>query len=831
MTSLLRQTIHFFITLTILFISWACSPTQTSNQAKGKDPLLEHLIAQSITLPNGWSLTPIGKSLPLNDLPLNLIVSPSKKLMAVTNNGQSTQSITLIEVAGEKILDDITIKKSWVGLAFSQDEKYLYASGGNDNIVVIYKIENQKLIPDGEIKLGEVFPKSKISPAGLCVDSPNNRLYVVAKDSKSLFICDLKNRHVIKEEKLSAEPYTCMIAPQSHELYITLWGGAKVVVYDILTEKLTHEIATNSNPNDMVFTKDGRYLFVPNGNDNTVSAIETSSHSLIEHISAALYPNAPIGSTPNGVALSPDENSLYIANADNNCLAVFDISQKGKSVSKGFIPTGWYPTSVKTIDHKIYVTNGKGFSSKPNPKGPNPMAKKKPQEVGANPEANKEVVEYIAGLFKGTLSIIDVPNEQTLSTYSQVVFQNTPYNKQKENMAMGESDNPIPMKVGGKSPIKYVFYIIKENRTYDQVLGDIKEGNGDPELCIFPERLTPNQHKLVRDFVLLDNFYVDAEVSADGHNWSTAAYANDYVEKNWVTSYGGRGGSYDFEGQRAIAYPKNGFIWDYCKRANIPFRTYGEFADNPEGNYEGVKGNVCRNYKGWDMNFKDSDREKQWEIDFDSLLARNAVPHFSSLRMGNDHTSGSRKGAFSVEAAIADNDLAVGQFIEHLSKSKIWHESAVFIVEDDAQNGSDHVDAHRSTAYVISPYTKRNFVDHTMYSTAGILRTMELILGIPPMSQYDAAAMPLFKCFSKKIQLTPFQAVPENVDINQRNIALNNSKRTANFDFSHEDSAPDLAFNEDIWKVMKGEKSKMPAPKRSAFVKIPTNIEKEDDDD
>jgi DNA-binding beta-propeller fold protein YncE len=818
-----------FLSLIACFF-WACNPKQ-SNLSKGNDPLLANLTAKRVTLPNGWSLTPVGTSLPLNDLPLNLVVSPSQKLMAVTNNGQSTQSITLIDVATEKVLDDVIIKKSWVGLAFSEDEKYIYASGGNDNIVVIYKIENRKLIQDGEIKLGEVFPKSKISPAGLCVDSKNNRLYVVAKDSKSLFICDLKERKVLKEEKLTAEPYTCMLTPQGNELYITLWGGSKVVVYDLQQEKLTAEIPTNSHPNDMVFTKNGKYLFVPNGNDNTVSVIETASHSTIEHISASLFPNAPIGSTPNGVALSPDENTLYIANADNNCLAVFDISQKGKSISKGFIPTGWYPTSVKTIGSKIYVTNGKGFSSKPNPKGPNPLAKKKPQEVGANPEANKEVVEYIAGLLKGTLSIIDSPDEQTLSTYSQVVFQNTPYSKQKEALAMGEAGNPIPMKVGDKSPIKYVFYIIKENRTYDQVLGDIKEGNGDPQLCIFPERLTPNQHKLVKDFVLLDNFYVDAEVSADGHNWSTAAYANDYVEKNWVTSYGGRGGSYDFEGQREIAYPKNGFIWDFCKRANIPFRTYGEFADGGEANYAGVKGNVCKKYKGWDMNFKDSDREKQWEADFDSLLAINAVPRFSTLRMGNDHTSGSRKGAFSVEAAIADNDLAVGKFIEHLSKSKIWKESAVFILEDDAQNGSDHVDAHRSTAYVISPYTKRKFVDHTMYSTSGMLRTMELILGIPPMSQYDAAATPLFKCFSKNIDLMPFTALTENVDINEKNVALNTGKRKPNFDFTHEDAAPDLAFNEDIWKVMRGEKSKMPAPKRSAFVKIPIKVEKEDDDD
>jgi Phosphoesterase family len=481
---------------------------------------------------------------------------------------------------------------------------------------------------------------------------------------------------------------------------------------------------------------------------------------------------------------------------------------------------------VKTIGNKIYVTNGKGFSSKPNPKGPNPLASKKAQEKGANPEANKAVVEYIGGLFKGTLSIIDSPDEKTLATYSHVVFLNTPYSKQREQQAEGEIGNPIPQKVGDKSPIKYVFYIIKENRTYDQVFGDIKEGNGDSSLCIFPERITPNQHKLVKEFVLLDNFYVDAEVSADGHNWSMAAYANDYIEKTWVTSYGGRGGTYDYEGSREIAYPKNGFIWDFCKRANVSFRTYGEFAGDGKASYAGVENHFCKPYRGYDLKFKDVDRELQWEHDFDSLLMINQVPRFNSIRLGNDHTSGSRVGAYSIEAAVADNDLAVGKLIEHLSKSKIWNESVVFILEDDAQNGSDHVDAHRSTAYVVGPYVKRKFVDHTMYSTSGMLRTIELILGLPPMSQYDAGATPMYRCFTSQPNLTAFQSVSANVDIETRNVAFINPKNLL-FDLEHVDAAPDLAFNEDIWMALKGKNSVMPPPRRSAFVMV--DVDREED--
>jgi hypothetical protein len=321
---------------------------------------------------------------------------------------------------------------------------------------------------------------------------------------------------------------------------------------------------------------------------------------------------------------------------------------------------------------------------------------------------------------------------------------------------------------------------------------------------------------------------VDAEVSADGHNWSTAAYANDYVEKNWVTSYGGRGGTYDYEGSRKIAYPKNGFIWDFCKRANVSFRTYGEFVWDGKPSYAGTENNYCKLFHSYDLGFKDVDRELQWEHDFDSLLAINQVPQFNSIRLGNDHTSGSRIGAFSVKAAIADNDLAVGKLVEHLSKSRIWEQSAVFILEDDAQNGSDHVDAHRSTAYIAGGFVKRQFVDHTMYSTSAMLRTIELILGIPPMSQYDAGATPMYRCFAAKSDLKPFQSVNANVDLDTKNVVSINAKN-ALFDLANVDAVPDLDFNEDIWISMRGKTAPIPIPKRSAFVMVSLKKESEDD--
>ncbi|MEP6514437.1 MAG: alkaline phosphatase family protein, partial [Parafilimonas sp.] len=519
-----------------------------------------------------------------------------------------------------------------------------------------------------------------------------------------------------------------------------------------------------------------------------------------------------------------DEKTLYIANADNNCLAVFDVSKPGNSKSKGFIPTGWYPTCVRVINDKIFAANGKGFTSLPNP-GYDPF------NTSSTISFQKGDIksQYIGGLFTGTLSIIKTPSNAELSKFSELVYQNTPYNKGKESMAQGEEGNPIPMKLGDPSPIKYIFYIIKENRTYDQVLGDIKEGNGDTNLVLFGEKITPNLHALAKEFVLLDNFYVDAEVSADGHNWSMGAYATDYLEKTWPTGYGDRGGSYDAEGNRSIANNKNGFIWDNCARAGISYRTYGEFADNYKPNIPVLKNHFCPYYTSWDQTVRDTTRVGQWKRDFDSLLTANALPQLSTLRIINDHTEGLSKGKPTPFAHCADNDLAVGMFVDYLSKSPVWRESVVFVLEDDAQNGPDHVDAHRSTGYIAGGYVKRHFIDHTIYSTTSLVHTIELILGLKPMSQYDAAATPMWRCFSKTANLTQFNAKPLQVDINEKNTAENTwQQKSETFDFSKEDRVPDDEFSEVIWKAVRGVDAVMPAPKHAAFVKI--DSEKKDDD-
>src|SRR6185436_6707397 len=349
-------------------------------------------------------------------------VSASKKYMAVTNNGQSTQSIQLIDVNKEKVVSSVIIPMSWYGLKFSADEKFLYASAGNDNRISKYAIRNDKLILKDSIKLGDKWPE-RISPAGIDIDDARNLLYVVTKENNSLYVVDLKTKKVLQQKRLKGEAYGCLLSPDKKLLYISCWGCDEIYVYNTQVREFSGEIPVGDNPNEICLSKNGVYLYVANANDNSVAVINTNQRKVIEVLNAALYPNAPSGSTSNGVALSEDEKTLYVANADNNCLAVFDISKPGFSKSKGFIPTGWYPTNIKVIGKKIFVSNGKGFSSMPNKKGPDPV--NSDQEViyqHGDYRKQQSKIEYIGGLFKGTLSIVDIPTISQLAGYSKTVY-------------------------------------------------------------------------------------------------------------------------------------------------------------------------------------------------------------------------------------------------------------------------------------------------------------------------------------------------------------------------------------------------------------------------
>jgi DNA-binding beta-propeller fold protein YncE/phospholipase C len=759
--------------------------------------------AQRTQLPNGWSLTPAGHSLPLSsDLPLNIALSPDGVHAAVTNNGNGRQSIDLVNLSTQRITT-VPIGKAWLGLAFSRKHPLLYASGGNDDWIIRYTVRGDSLFNYDTLVLGRPWPADKISPAGLALDEDHDRLYVVTKEDKALYVIDLHTKRTLSRLPLYSEAYACLFDPARRELYISAWGGRKVWIYNTDAGRLQDSVATDDHPTDLALDRKRHVLYVANANSNSVSVIDLVKRTGIETLHTALAPDAPIGSTTNSLALDDAGKTLYIANADNNCLAVFDVSHPGHSFSKGFIPVGWYPTAVRFSGRNLLVANGKGLSSLPNPDGPSPLGHaanyKKADTV-------QRQVQYIGNMFKGTLSIIPAPDAATLVRYTRQVYANTPH--------------PPATGQGTRPPIKYVFYVLKENRTYDQVLGDLPQGNGDTSLVLFGRNVTPNEHALAEEFVLLDNFYVDAEVSADGHNWSMAGYATDFTEKTWPSNYSGRGGEYDFDGSRPIANPTKGFIWDYCRRAGVSFRNYGEFMDNGYPTLPVLKepARYCRAYPGWNLDIQDIRREKIFEADFDSLVQADALPAFCTIYLPNDHTSGLHKGSYTPIAQVADNDLALGRLVEHISHSRIWDSCALFVLEDDAQDGPDHVDAHRSPAFVISPYIRRHSVNHTLYSTTSVLRTMELILGLPPMSQFDAAATPMWSCFGSSPDTTPFTSLPARVDIDARNTGATPSA-ARHFDLRDPDRIPDDLFNVLLWKAIKGGDGPAPQPRRSAFVK------------
>jgi YVTN family beta-propeller protein len=742
-----------------------------------------------VLLPNGWWLSPAGSSIALDDLPLNAALSSDQKYLAVTHAGVSKPVLLLVDLKPHKVVQSVPLEDSWLGIAFLGSK--LFVSGGNQNCVYTFDLVGGKLENSDTINF--VSPEETAWAAGLDVNKEN--LAVVFRGDSTLRYYNFATRQ-FQNLKLDGMPYSCKFS-KNGALLVSIWSSKEVEAFD--GAKLLYHVATGDHPTEITVSKDNRNAYVVNANDNSVSVIDLKTYRIVSNVSTALYPDSPEGSTTNSVCIANDDKFLLAANADNNSLAVIKILNPKMPAPIGFIPVGWYPTKVLELhDGTVLVLNGKGSRSFPNPQH-----------------------QYIGTMLKGTLSFFQFPDAKELAAYTKQVYDDTPYRPIESKEAAFESGNPIPNKVSGESPVKYVFYFIKENRTYDQVFGDIPEGNGDSSLVLFGEKVTPNIHKLVKDYVLLDNLYADAEVSADGHNWSTAAYATDYVEKSWPNNYGGRGAPYDFEGGQPVATPSAGYIWDLCARHGVSFRDYGEFVEDTPGD---TTKNIARekillshydkSYRGWDLDYSDVSRFEEWEKDFTKLVDSGDLPHFNIIRLPNDHTAGTSKGALTPQAMVAQNDYALGMFIDKISRSNIWSRSAIFVIEDDAQAGADHVDAHRTEGLVISPYVKRHFVDHTLYTTSSMLRTMELILGLPPMSQFDGAANPMFNSFTMQLDTTNYDFVQPQIDITAKNQSGSYGQNIMeHLNLKVADAVPDRLFNEIIWKSIKG--TDMPAPRYS----------------
>ncbi len=830
-----------FLCIATGFVSLLAMPCGLCSNAKSQEKLAQKSRVQlpglqssgETLLPNGWSLRPAGQQIDLGDFPSRMEISPDGKYAALQHTGWGQHEIKIVSLADRKIRSSVVIDQTFQGLRFSQDGGRLYVSGAEDEIVYVYDHRDGYLTLNKKIQLAD--PKDKLVVAGIAEADDGKKLLACGLMADQLVIAEFGEIGAVSKVDLpkGSYPIDVIVSPDKKRAMVSLWGKASIAVVDIASQKLLAQWPVRSHPTEMLFLDEGKLLLVGCTDDNSVVMLDTETGAQKEIIRTSLYATRTNGSTPNSLSVSPDQKVLIVANADNNNIAMFDIQERGKSKSLGFIPVGWYPTSVRFADsgQQILVANGKGLASRDNAKGPNPLR-----------EPPASVREYIGGLFKGTLSVIPAPSPAQMVRFTKDAYAVSPLRQDEQpNLQSLAKDSAIPGRVGDTSPIKHCFYIIKENRTYDQVFGDIAKGNGDANLCIFPELVTPNHHALVNDFVLLDNFYVESEVSADGHEWSMAAYATDFVERAWPLSYrGGKGKiGYTSEGGYEIAAPSSGYIWDNCAKKGVSYFSFGEFIQN--GRTPGVPGKARVKsledhfdplYRSYDLDFPDVERAKRFAEKFAEFDRNDNLPQFIVLRIGNDHTSGTRVGKRTPTAMVADNDLALGKIVETISNSRYWSTSAIFVVEDDAQNGSDHVDAHRTVALAISPYVKRGTVDSTLYTTASMLRSMELILGLDPMTQFDAAANPMYASFGKTADTTKFEAKPSLVDLNTTNTALAwGAAESEKMDLSREDAADDLLLGDIVWRSVRGANSPMPPPVRSAFVFSVAKDDDNDDDD
>jgi len=809
-------------------------------------------------LPNQWSLNPVGTQVAVGDFPVNMAIHPGGRFAVILHCGYGTHEVVVLDINRARVFSRVPLEQAFYGLAFSADGTRLFVSGAGQESVEIFDFKDGYLAGGRSVALRDASRRGVA--AGLAVRADAQRLWVANLLGQSITTVDLATMSadgeialgdpstappvapggrlqdadadaVTKRARALLEsandqapfPYACAIDEGRQRLYVSLWAQAAVAVIDLRSGKPLVRWGTEEHPNEMVLTRSGEHLLVANANRNTVSVIDTTSGRTLETLVSSLEPNALPGSTPNSLALSPDEKRLFVANANINAVAVFDVSIPGHSRSLGLIPAGWYPTSVRvTPDGKrLLIANGKGLMSKANRYGPQPGR-----------DAPASLREYIGGLFQGTIGILDLPNgakfEEKLREYTERCRRCAPGGRGAPLVKRAKG-HPVPARRGEPTPLRYCIYVIKENRTYDQLLGDMPEGNGDPALCLFPERITPNHHQLAREFVLLDNFYVESEVSADGHEWSVGAYATDYVEKLWPMSYGHNQGSkytYPSEGRFKIAAPAEGYLWDRAREAGVSYRSYGEFINNGTTTNDPCTTRVLTLedhfdpwFRSFDMEYSDRARADRFIAELHRFEREGEMPQLQIVRLPSDHTVGTGAGKLTPTAFVADNDLALGRLVEAVSHSKFWAQTAIFVVEDDAQNGPDHVDAHRTVAYAISPYSRRGAVDSTLYSTASMLRTMELILGLRPMSQFDAAAAPMFDSFQARANTAPYRARMPQADFNERNGAMAwGSDLSDQMDFAREDAADDLLLNEVIWRSVRGATAAMPPPRRAAFV-------------
>jgi YVTN family beta-propeller protein len=795
----------------------------------------------SVLVPTNQLLRPAGLQVYFPGRPVDLTLTPDKKVLVIKNR----LSLDIIRIRDRTILQSLAYVESgssFTGLSVSKDGRRIYATDAKDRLHIAGLDDNLIMHWQDAIRLPSPSIGGNPVPGGLALNEQENEIYVTLSRNNTLAVVNLADKGV-KEIPVGIAPYEVVLASES-KAYVSNWGGRKpregestyntsgsqvlvdpetgiasngsISVVDLAADAEVKNIEVGLHPSGLVLSPDGARLFVACANSDIVSVINTGTDQVVEEISVHLEKDLPFGSAPNAMAISRDGKFLYVANGTDNAICVIRVGMP--SQIRGYIPTGWYPASVILDEdaNLMFVANLKGIGSR-------------------NQRTDRD--GYNTHDHQGTVSIIPYPDEKQLSAMTETVHQNNAFvQKMADPRPGGELRNKVavPKIQAQKSFFNHVVYIIKENRTYDQVFGDMPQGNGDMNLVHFGREVTPNHHKLAETFVLLDNFYCSGILSADGHQWTDEAYVTDYIEK----FFGGFSRSYPYDGDDALAYASSGFIWDNVLRHGLTFRDYGEFVDakiepgdatfmdiyqdylagsneikiRSKANLEQLEPYICPTYVGFPNKVPDVYRADEFIKELKAFEEDNNFPNFIIMLLPNDHTSGTRPGLPTPRAAVADNDLALGRIVEAISHSKFWDKTCIFVTEDDPQAGLDHVDGHRTVGLVISPYTKRGEVVSNYYSQINMVRTMENILGIPPMNQFDAAAEPMSDCFTDTPDFTPYESLPNNIPLDELNPplesltgeALHWAKKSLEQDLEDVDRINEDTFNRVIWHAVKG---------------------------
>lgn len=795
----------------------------------------------SIFVPSNQLLRPAGFQLYLPGRPVDLALTPDEKFLLVKNRSD----LDLIRISDRTIIQSLPYEKSgasFTGLCVSADGRKVYVTDANDRICVAEMNGNRILQWVKPIMLPGPIVGGSPMPGGMVLSNRGDRIYVTLSRNNTLAMVDLSDNSVT-EIPVGVAPYS-VVSTQGQKAYVSNWGGRRPVegetvyytsgspvlidpntgianngsvsVVDLNQMKEVKSIDVGLHPSGMVLSPDSRKLYVACANSDIISVIDTEKDEVIEEINVHIEEKSLFSSSPNSLAISNDGKILYAANGTDNALCVISTDNQAKVL--GFIPTGWYPGAV-ILDREgknIFVANVKGVGSR----------NQRTDRAGYNSHDHL-----------GTVSIIVTPSLKELERMTETVRLNNSFEKRKKNLSrpFGKCTKvPVPVNPRQTSYFKHVVYIIKENRTYDQVFGDIPQGDGDTSLVQFGREVTPNHHKLAETFVLLDNFYCSGILSADGHQWTDEAFVTDYLEK----SFGGFTRSYPYDGGDPLAYASSGFIWDNVLRHGLTFRTYGEFVDAaidpPEATFSEIyrdfiegtnkikiraKANIeqltpymCPTFIGFPGKVSDVYRASEFIKELKEFEENGSFPNFIIMLLPNDHTSGTQPGMPTPQAAVADNDLALGQIVEAISRSKFWKETCILVTEDDPQNGLDHVDGHRTVGLVISPYTKRGEVISSYYSQINMVRTIENILGLPPMNQLDRSAEPMVDCFTAKPDFTPYNALKNNIPLDQLNPSLVSltgdqlywAEKSLEQNLDDIDLIDEITFNRIIWHATKG---------------------------